>query len=82
MGVDRLARLEWGLLPALGHDPDAPSLHQGMAEDPESFVEVVCAVYRPRTDDSEPDDGDAVAKFLAEPATGSANWHKAQDRLP
>ncbi len=57
VGVDRLARLEWGLLPALGHDPDAPSLHQGMAEDPESFVEVVCAVYRPRTDDSEPDEG-------------------------
>lgn len=57
VGVDRLARLEWGLLPALGHDPDAPSLHQGMAENPEFFVEVVCAVYRPRTDGSDPDEG-------------------------
>lgn len=57
LGVDRLARLEWALLPALGHAPDVPALREGMAENPEFFVEVVCAVYRSRNDaDSAPDD--------------------------
>ncbi|HSH59618.1 MAG TPA: hypothetical protein VK988_08270 [Acidimicrobiales bacterium] len=59
IGVDRLARLEWGLLPALGHDPDAPALHEGMADNPEFFVEVVCAVYRSRNEDKEPDSDDS-----------------------
>jgi hypothetical protein len=49
IGVDRLASLEWGLLPALGHDPHAPALNEGMAENPEFFVEVVSAVYRRRS---------------------------------
>ena len=48
LGIDRVARLEWAFLPTLGHNPDVPALHEGMAENPEFFVEVVCAVYRPK----------------------------------
>ena len=53
IGVDRVARLEWGLLPALGHDPDAPALHEAMAENPSFFVEAVCAAYASRAADAE-----------------------------
>ncbi len=59
IGVDRLARLEWGLLPALGHDPDAPALHEGMATNPAFFVDVVCSVYRSRNEDLDPEHDDA-----------------------
>ncbi|GIU85995.1 MAG: hypothetical protein KatS3mg009_0510 [Acidimicrobiia bacterium] len=48
LGVDRIARLEWAFLPALGYKPQVPALHEGMAQNPEFFVEVVCAVYRSR----------------------------------
>lgn len=50
LGVDRVASLEWAFLPALGFDPDVPALHEGMAQNPELFVEIVCAVFRPRDD--------------------------------
>lgn len=58
LGVNRVATLEWAFLPALGHDPNVPALHQGMAESPEFFVEVVCAAYRQRGADAT-DTGDA-----------------------
>jgi hypothetical protein len=51
LGSDRVALLEWRLLPALGHEPDTPALAEGMAENPGFFVEVVCAVYRASSDD-------------------------------
>ena len=54
LGIDRVAQLEWVFLSELGYDSTVPALHDGMAENPEFFVEVVCAVYRPRDgDDSE-----------------------------
>jgi hypothetical protein len=48
LGIDRVARLEWGFLFALGYDPEVPALHEGMSDNPEFFVEVICAVYRSR----------------------------------
>lgn len=46
VGKDRAIRLEWFFLPLLGHDPDAPNLHQALADDPAFFVEMVSLVYR------------------------------------
>lgn len=50
VGADRVARLEWGFLPALGLEPTVPSLHQALADDPSFFVEVLSAIYRRHSD--------------------------------
>ena len=52
VGGDRVARLEWAFLSALGYDAQVPSLHEGMADNPEFFVDVVCMVFRPRDAES------------------------------
>ena len=67
VGVDRVARLEWGFLAALGYEPDVPALQEALAESPDFFVEIVCEVYRPRNraadeEDVEPADGGARAR--------------------
>lgn len=49
---DRVARLEWAYLPALGYDPSIPSLHQQLADDPAFFVEILSAIYRRRSDEA------------------------------
>lgn len=46
VGSDRAVRIEWFFLPALGVDPDAPNLHQALADDPALFVQMVSLVYR------------------------------------
>lgn len=53
IGVDRVARLEWACLGALGHDPPVPSLHQALADDPAFFVQVISAIYRAEGDSTE-----------------------------
>jgi hypothetical protein len=45
LGLQRLVNLEFQLFPALGFDPDAPTLHQALIEDPALFVELVTMVY-------------------------------------
>jgi hypothetical protein len=45
---DRLAKLEWSYLPALGHEANPPTLGSYLASDPSFFVEIVSTVYRPR----------------------------------
>lgn len=62
VGVERVATLQWAYLPALGYDPDAPSLHRFMAEDPTFFVQIVSTVYRPRSEDDEDDDTEVEAE--------------------
>jgi hypothetical protein len=53
---DRLARLEWAYLPALGYDARPVALGRAMADDPNFFSEVVALVYRPSTDSGEDED--------------------------
>jgi hypothetical protein len=60
LGVDRIALLEWGFLPALGYDPDVPALHEGLAKNPAFFVQVIAAVYRAKgSEDLPAPDNDA-----------------------
>lgn len=47
LGRDRVVRLEWFFLPALGFDPDAHNLHRALAEDPDFFVQMITLMYRP-----------------------------------
>jgi hypothetical protein len=54
IGVDRLARIEWLVLPALGHDPKVPTLHDALAEDASLFVELLSVVYRRRSESDKP----------------------------
>lgn len=53
VGVERVATLQWAYLPALGYDPDAPTLQRFMAEDPKFFAQIVSTVYRPQCDDDD-----------------------------
>lgn len=68
LGEDRVASLEWSFLPALGFDPDVPSLHRFMARDPAFFVQIISTVYQsrdPREDEDVPDENEAVRERLA-----------------
>ncbi|NUV61068.1 hypothetical protein [Streptomyces sp. CAI-85] len=59
VGRQRILRLEWQLLPALGFDGAAPTLHKTLVEDPEAFVDLVTWAFRPSTT-SEEEAEDAV----------------------
>jgi hypothetical protein len=54
VGWERVARLEWLFLPLLGFDAQPPTLHQLMATDPDFFVQVIKAAFRPRSNDETP----------------------------
>ena len=56
VGWDRIARLEWAFLPALGFEGRAETLHQLMADDPGFFVQIVETVYRPHSNERVADD--------------------------
>ncbi len=49
LGSTRVLHIEWFFLPALGYDPQAPTLHSALAEDPGWFVDIVTLRYRPAT---------------------------------
>ncbi|MFE8920975.1 hypothetical protein [Streptomyces rochei] len=61
VGRQRILRLEWQLLPALGFDAKAPILHKTLVEDPEAFADLVTWSFRPSTASDE-DTVDAVEK--------------------
>jgi hypothetical protein len=46
LGWERIARLEWAYLPALGYNAKPKMLGQLLARDPAFFVELVSVVYR------------------------------------
>ena len=52
---DRLIRLEFGLIPALGYEGEqrAESLYAAIMADPKLFCEVLCLVYKPATSQRE-----------------------------
>lgn len=52
---DRLATLEWQLLPALGYDAQSPVLERQLARDPKFFVEILSLVFKPKNNDREGD---------------------------
>jgi len=45
----RLAGLEWQYLQVLGYEAKVITLHKAIAEDPAFFVELITAMYRPRS---------------------------------
>lgn len=66
LGEEWVASLEWSFLPALGFDPDVPSLHRFMATDPAFFVHIVSTVYRPRDGGEEGDEEESEEEGTAE----------------
>lgn len=54
---DRLMRLEFGLIPALGYEGEqhATSLYSAILSDPRLFTELLCILYRPANADHEDD---------------------------
>lgn len=65
VGADRVARLEWAFLGALGYDPDVPMLHEELAANPDFFVQVISALYKEASADS-PGEPSEEAKRVAE----------------
>jgi hypothetical protein len=51
VGIDRITRIQWYFLSALGFDPPTNSLHRSLAENPAFFNEMICLNYRARTRD-------------------------------
>jgi len=47
LGWERVARLEWAYLPALGYDANPRMLGQWLARDPDFFTELISVVYHP-----------------------------------
>ena len=45
LGEQRVARIEWAYLPALGWGTETPCLHKILAEDPDFFAEIVQLAY-------------------------------------
>jgi hypothetical protein len=54
----RLARLEWGYLPAFEYEPAPPTLSRYLSESPEFFVDVLSRVFRPGDEDTDVETGD------------------------
>lgn len=78
VGRARATRIEWFFLPLLGVDPDAPNLHQALADDPQLFVELVSLVYRRA---SERDEGPPERTEVERRASTNAfrllhSWHR------
>ena len=59
LGEQRVARIEWAYLPALGFGTKTPCLHKFLAEDPDFFVEVAQLAYIDERVDKEARDVDA-----------------------
>lgn len=51
LAIERLARLEWMYLGALGFNASPVALVRLLASDPDFFVDVIVQVYRPENDD-------------------------------
>ena len=59
---ERLAVLEWQLLPALGYDARSPILERRLAREPQFFVELVSLVYKRRGAETSEDVREHVAR--------------------
>ena len=56
LGEQRVARIEWAFLPALGFGTKTPCLHRFLAEDPDFFVEIAQLAYIDERVDKEAQD--------------------------
>jgi hypothetical protein len=75
LGIQRLGRLEWAYLGALGHEPSVPTLYEALAEDPAFFVGVVSAIYKPHS--AEAAEPDEAARRAAENGFHLLSaWHR------
>jgi hypothetical protein len=63
IGIDRLGRLEWSYLGGLGHDPTAPTLFEILANDPQSFVRMICSIYKEHSVEDPPEPTDAARRI-------------------
>jgi hypothetical protein len=62
VGWERIARLQWAFLPALGFEPKVQVLHRLLSNDPAFFVDVLSKVYRAKSGDDRRDDSPEHAR--------------------
>ena len=70
LGLDRVIQLEWYFLPALGYEPNVPTLYRELSSNPDFFVQMVCLVYRPATGEAPTDQSEEAR---AAPAMNAMN---------
>jgi hypothetical protein len=65
---DRLIRLEFGLIPALGYEGEehAKSLYEAVMSEPKLFTDLLCMIYRPRSGHGERPPPSEVKRVAAE----------------
>jgi hypothetical protein len=76
VGWQRIARLEWAFLPALGFNGRTATLHQLLADDPSFFVQIVETVYRPHSNDQPPEDSPERQRQAGNGYRLLSNWRR------
>jgi hypothetical protein len=74
LGWERIARLQWTFLPALGLDPSVQVLHRLLSSDPAFFVDVLSRVYRPRGATAENEDSPEATRMATNGYRLLASW--------
>src|SRR6266568_2767733 len=74
LGWERVARLQWMFLPALGLDPSVQVLHRLLSSDPAFFVDVLSRVYRPRGAAVENEDSPEATRMATNGYRLLASW--------
>ena len=76
---ERVAKLEWTFLGALGFDQTPVALHEYISDESMMFVDIICKVYR-RKGSSEEEDGDStdldVNESISSDYSQATNAHK------
>lgn len=82
LGAERVARLEWAYLPALGYEPRVESLHEALASDPSFFVQVISTIY-PRHSEPLRESGTPEEQAIASNAYSLlSSWKRPPGREP
>jgi hypothetical protein len=76
LGWERIAHLEWAYLPALGYNAKPRMLNDLMARDPDFFVEVVSAAFRPSSSEERPEPTEQEARRAANAYRLLNEWSK------
>jgi hypothetical protein len=74
VGRERIARLQWAFLPALGFEPKVQVLHRFLSSDPAFFVDVLIKVYRGKSCDDNDDESPERARIATNGYRLLSSW--------
>lgn len=75
VGWERVARLEWAYLGVLGYDANVPTLNRSLSTDPDAFVQVLTAVYPPKTGEDPPQQSEEQQRIASNAYRLLSSWN-------